>query len=43
MRANRRWKKLLADYQPPPLGGDIVEELQDFMAHRKESLPDIWH
>lgn len=42
-RANRRWKELLADYEPPPLGEAVDEQLQDFMVRRKESMPDIWH
>ena len=41
-RANRKWKQLLADYEPPPLDGAIDEALLDFMARRKKSMPDIW-
>jgi trimethylamine--corrinoid protein Co-methyltransferase len=42
-RANRRWKKLLADYEPPPLDPAIDEALGDFVARRKASMPDAWH
>ena len=35
-RANVLWKKMLADYQAPPLDPAIDEELQTFVAKRKE-------
>ena len=41
-RANRRWRQLLADYEPPPLDEAVDEALGDFMARRKRSMPDIW-
>lgn len=34
-RATARWKKLLADYQPPSLDGSLEAELLDFMGRRK--------
>ncbi|MFW6077892.1 MAG: trimethylamine methyltransferase family protein [Hyphomicrobiales bacterium] len=37
-RALAMWKGLLADYEPPPMDGGIDEELQAFMARRKEAL-----
>jgi trimethylamine---corrinoid protein Co-methyltransferase len=37
-RANRKWKQLLASYQPPALDGAIEAELTDFMARRKRQL-----
>jgi trimethylamine--corrinoid protein Co-methyltransferase len=40
VRANATWKKMLADYQAPPLDPGIDEALQAFMARRKEQLPD---
>ena len=40
-RANTRWKKMLADYQPPPLDPAVDEELLSFMARRKQELPEI--
>jgi trimethylamine--corrinoid protein Co-methyltransferase len=39
-RANAQWKKMLADYQAPALDAGMDEQLQDFMARRKETLPD---
>ena len=33
-RANRLWKKALADFQPPPLDTAIAEELDEFVARR---------
>jgi trimethylamine---corrinoid protein Co-methyltransferase len=38
VRANKRWKQLLADYEAPALDAGIDEALQDFMARRKEEL-----
>jgi len=37
-RANGIWKKLLADYQPPPLDPAIEEALTDYVTHRKEEI-----
>ncbi len=34
-RANAIWKKLLAEYQPPPLDPAIDEALKDYVARRK--------
>jgi trimethylamine--corrinoid protein Co-methyltransferase len=42
-RANARWKKLLAEYQPPPLDEGIDEALRDYIARRKEAMPDMWY
>lgn len=42
-RANRSWKKMLADYQAPPLDPGIDEALQDFMVRKKAQVPDQWH
>ena len=35
-RANRIWKALLAQYEPPPIDPAIAEELEAFVARRKE-------
>ena len=35
-RANRIWKALLAAYEPPPLDPAVAEEIQAFVARRKE-------
>jgi len=34
-RANRIWKRLLADYEPPPLDPAIEEAIRDFIERRK--------
>ena len=39
-RANAQWKKMLADYEAPALDAGLDEQLQAFMAKRKEGLPD---
>ncbi len=42
-RANRLWKKRLAEYEAPPLDAAIDDELQDFIARKKASMPDAWY
>lgn len=42
-RANRRWKKVLAEYEAPPLDPGIDEALQAFMAQRKGAMEDMWY
>jgi trimethylamine--corrinoid protein Co-methyltransferase len=37
-RANRIWKQLLADYEPPPLDPAIKEELEAYVARRKSEI-----
>jgi trimethylamine--corrinoid protein Co-methyltransferase len=39
-RANERWKQMLREYEAPALDEGIDEQLQAFMAKRKEVLPD---
>jgi trimethylamine--corrinoid protein Co-methyltransferase len=39
-RANARWKSQLASYEAPPLDVAIDEALNDFMARRRNELPD---
>ena len=39
-RANKHWKQLLVNYQPPPLDESIDEHLQAFITQRKNSMPD---
>ncbi|WP_372866233.1 trimethylamine methyltransferase family protein [Pseudomonas sp.] len=39
-RANARWKKLLADYQPPELDPAIDAALLAYIEQRKASMPD---
>ena len=42
-RANRRWKKVLAEYQAPALDEGIDEALRDFMTRRKSAVDDQWY
>ena len=39
-RANALWKKMLNDYEAPALDSGLDDQLQAFMAKRKEALPD---
>ena len=43
MRANRRWKEMLAQYQQPAIDPAIDEALLDFMVRKKQSVPDQWY
>jgi len=40
-RANLIWKKMLAEYEPPPLSAAIDAELRAFVTRRKSELPDV--
>jgi trimethylamine--corrinoid protein Co-methyltransferase len=42
-RANKRWKKQLAEYQPPPLDDAIDEALREFVSKKKASMEDAWY
>jgi len=42
-RAHARWTKLLQDYEAPPIEPGLQEELEAFVARRKEELPDAWY
>ena len=37
-RANQIWKRILAEYEQPPLGAGIDEALRDYMERRKREL-----
>jgi trimethylamine---corrinoid protein Co-methyltransferase len=39
-RANAQWKKMLREYEPPPIDPAIDEALLDYMARRKAAFPD---
>ena len=39
-RANAEWKRRLSDYEAPPLDEAVREELEEWIALRKASLPD---
>lgn len=40
LRANKQWKEMLANYQPPAIDPGIDEALLDFVARRKSEFPD---
>jgi trimethylamine--corrinoid protein Co-methyltransferase len=42
-RANRSWKKTLAEYEAPALDDGIREGLRDYVARRKAEMPDMWY
>jgi trimethylamine--corrinoid protein Co-methyltransferase len=42
-RANRLWKKRLAEYEAPPLDPGTEEALTDFVTRRKAETPDAWY
>ena len=39
-RANTQWKKMLAEYVPPPIDPGVDEALRDYIARRNASFPD---
>ncbi len=39
-RANALWKKVLAEYEPPPIDEAIDDELRAYVARRKSEMPD---
>ncbi len=39
-RANAMWKKMLRDYEPPPIDPGVDEALRDFIERKKASMPD---
>jgi trimethylamine--corrinoid protein Co-methyltransferase len=43
IRANRLWKKRLAEYQAPALDEGIRDALRDFVARKKAANPDAWY
>jgi trimethylamine--corrinoid protein Co-methyltransferase len=39
-RANALWKRVLAEYEPPPIDEAVDEELREWIERRKVSFPD---
>ena len=39
-RANALWKRMLAEYEPPPIDDAVDEALRDFVDRRKSEMPD---
>lgn len=42
-RANAQWKKMLREYEAPPIDQATDEALLDFIARRKSAMPDMWY
>jgi len=42
-RANERMKQMLNDYVEPTIDAGVKEELQTYVAKRKEELPEAWY
>jgi trimethylamine--corrinoid protein Co-methyltransferase len=41
-RANKLWKKMLAEYEAPAIDPGVDEALRDFIRQRKDSMPDAF-
>jgi trimethylamine--corrinoid protein Co-methyltransferase len=42
-RANKQWKQMLVDYEPPSLDDAVDRELRAFIEDRKNAMPDAWY
>ena len=42
-RAYERWNKMLSEYEAPTLDVDKDEALKEYVAKKKESMPDAWY
>jgi trimethylamine---corrinoid protein Co-methyltransferase len=42
-RAAKKWRRMLRDYEAPPIDPATDEALLDFVARRKAAMPDAWH
>src|SRR5260370_36485257 len=42
-RANKLWKKMLADYEAPPIDPGVDQALREFIEKKKASMPDTTH
>ncbi len=43
MRAYKKWNQMLSNYQPPAIDPAVKEALDEFVAKRKQELPDAWY
>ncbi|MBA2425430.1 MAG: trimethylamine methyltransferase family protein, partial [Actinobacteria bacterium] len=39
-RATPIWKRMLEEYEPPPIDGAVDEELREWIDRKKASFPD---
>ena len=39
-RANKRWKKMLAEYEAPEIDPGVDEALRDYVQRKKDAMPD---
>lgn len=42
-RANRCWKAMLSQYEPPPMDASVDEALLEFIERKKQAVPDQWY
>lgn len=42
-RASRKWRRMLAEYAPPPIDAGVDEALQEYVARKWAETPDAWH
>lgn len=42
-RASDLWRRVLAEYEPPPIDDAVDAELVDFVTRRKADAPDQWY
>jgi trimethylamine--corrinoid protein Co-methyltransferase len=42
-RAYKKWNAMLDAYEPPPIDPATLEELDNYVAKRKQELPDAWY
>jgi trimethylamine--corrinoid protein Co-methyltransferase len=43
IRANKKWKDTLANYEAPEMATETDEALKDFVARRKAEMADAWY
>ena len=43
MRAFDKWNKMLNNYEAPAIDPSVKEALTDYVARRKQELPDAWY
>lgn len=42
-RANRKWKKMLAEYVAPSIDADADAAVRDYVDRKQRAVPDAWH